>query len=401
MFSHDNRQESIRDNELTKQLPQHAKVSHPTIYEDNRNFTSLVTRPGRPTKLKEWTETDHPPLSIHVTSFTDATLVTLSWSHVFFDALGRQSFLQAWLAVLDGRDDEVPEFTPYEEDPIVSIAEGGRPWEHIHYGHVLTGIWYVLFVICFIYEMVVYKKEAGRTIRFPGSWVDELRNRAMDELREKGVAEKDAFVSHGDVLLAFWCKTTLAAQHIRSGRPLHIINAMNVRGASEHVPLPDKSAYIGNAVLSATSLTDTAELYKLSVGEVAYLVRENLKKQRTPEQIKAMCAWQLENYNKGISSPLPGSWNQILFSWSNWSRAGFFDLDFSAAVTKTGLQMSERNNKVGRPSLVSTVGHADGLSVRNGGPLIGKDANGDWWLDWTMRAEAWPEVEKAFDSLRS
>ncbi|KAK3209909.1 hypothetical protein GRF29_44g1037238 [Pseudopithomyces chartarum] len=277
MFSHDNRQESIRDNELTKRLPQHAKVSHPTIYDDNRNFTSLVTRPGRPTKLKEWTETDHPGLSIHVASFTDATLVTLSWSHVFFDALGRQSFLQAWLAVLDGRDDEVPEFTPYEEDPIVSIAEGGRPWEHIHYGHVLTGIWYVLFVICFIYEMVVYKKEAGRTIRFPGSWVDELRNRAMDELREKGVAEKDAFVSHGDVLLAFWCKTTLAAQHIRSGRPLHIINAMNVRGASEHVPLPDKSAYIGNAVLSATSLTDTAELYKLSVGEVAYLHRDRPK----------------------------------------------------------------------------------------------------------------------------
>lgn len=401
MFSHDNRQESIRENELTKRLPQHAKVSHPTIYEDSGNFTSLVTRSDRPTKMKEWIDRDHPGLSVHVTSFTDATLVTLSWSHVLFDALGRQSFLNAWLAVLDGRDDDVMDFIPYEEDPIVSLAEGGKPWEHIHYGRALAGVWYILFIICFIYEIVVHKKEAGRIIRFPGSWVDDLRNRAMDELRAKGLAEKDVFLSHGDVLLAFWCKTTLSAQHIRSGRPVHIINAMNVRGVSEHIPLPDKSAYIGNAVLSATILTDTAELYNSSVGEVAYLIRENLKKQRTPEQIQAMCAWQLENFNKGASSPMPGSWNQMIFSWSNWSRAGFFDLDFSAAVTKTGLQTRERNNKVGRPSLVFTNGHTDGLSIRNGGPLMGKDANGDWWLVWVMRAEAWPEVEKAFESLRN
>lgn len=381
---------------MAKRLPQDVEVSSPTLYEHGSIFESLVTRPGRPTKLKEWTETDHPGLSLHVTSFTDATFVTLSWCHVFFDALGRQSLFQAWQAVLDGREDEVPECIPYEEDPVVSIAEDANPQDHVLYKRAITGIWVFLFILSFIYEMVVHRKESGRMVRFPGSWVDELRERAMEGLRAKGIPEKDAFLSHGDVLLAFWCKTTMSVQHFRPSQPVHIINAMNVRGISEKVPLPGEKAYIGNAVLSAVTLTDMAEMNRLSVGEFAGRVRKDLKEQRDPRQIKAMVAWLLEYFNKGKGSPLPaGSWNQRIFSWSNWSRAKFYDMDFSSAVTKTGAATGERSTKVGRPSLVINFGHADGLTVRNGGPLIGQDARGDWWINWYLRDEAWAEVERA------
>lgn len=376
-------------------MPGHAEVLRPTLYEDASTFESLVARPGRPTKLAQWIETDHPGLSVHVVSFTDATLVTLSWNHVFFDALGRQSLLQAWQAVLNGRDDEVPDFITYEKDPIVSLAEGGDPRDHVLYGLALTGIWFILFVMSFIYEVVVHSKEAGRIVRFPKAWVDELREQAMAELRAKAVSENDVFLSHGDVLLAFWCKTTLSAQHLRPGQPLHIINAMNIRGASEEIPVPGKTAYIGNAAMSSATLITAAEIERSSVSQLASRIRKDLKRQRAPDQVKSMVAWQLQNYSKRARSPMQGHWNQLMFSWSNWSRAKFFDVDFSSAVIKTGLSSSERSTKVGRPSLIMNGGHTDGISLRNGGPLIGQDANGDWWANWVMRAEAWAAVEEA------
>jgi len=354
-----------------------------------------VTRPGRPTKLEQWIEQGHPGLSVHVVSFTDATLVTLSWNHVFFDALGRQDFLLAWQAVLNGKDDEVLRFIPYEEDPLLSLAEGANPRDHVLYGLALTGIWFVLFVMSFIYEVVVHSKEAGRMVRFPKAWVEDLRENAMAELRTKGVAEKDAFLSHGDVLLAFWAKTTLAAQHLRPSQPLYMINAMNLRGASEEVPVPGKVAYIGNAATGSITISTAAEIERSSVGELASRIREDLKKQRAPDQVKAQVAWQLQCYDKGARAPLAGHWNQLMFSWSNWSRAKFYDVDFSSAVVKTGLSDSERSTKVGQPSLIMNGGHTNGISLRNGGPLIGQDANGDWWANWVMRAEAWPQVEEA------
>ncbi|KAF9698313.1 hypothetical protein EKO04_003352 [Ascochyta lentis] len=378
VWSHDNRQQSITENELARRIPRLVKASRPTLHDDSCIFEDLVTRPGHPTKLIDWTEKDHPALSVHVVSFTDATLITLSWPHVFFDALGRQSLLQAWTAVLDGREEDVPVFVPYKDDPIVAIAEGAKPSDYVLFTSALTGIWFVLFIINFIFEILIHPKEAS-----------------LAELVAKGAREQDVFLSHGDVLLAFWCKTTLAAQHLRPSRPVHIINAMNLRGVSAELPSPDKSAYIGNAVIGALTLTTVAEIEALSMSELASRVREDLKTQKEPRQVKSLVAWTLDRYKSGARLAMVGSWNQIMFSWSNWNRARFYEVDFSSAVVRSGLNGEDRMSKLGRPSFIMNRGHGDGISIRNGGPLIGEDANGDWWVSWPMRAEAWSEVEKA------
>lgn len=74
----------------------------PTLFPGSDVFHELVTALGHATKFSSWTETDLPALCVHVVSFADATLLTLSWSHVFLDAIGRQSLLKAWIAVLNG-----------------------------------------------------------------------------------------------------------------------------------------------------------------------------------------------------------------------------------------------------------------------------------------------------------
>jgi hypothetical protein len=147
--------------------------------------------------------------------------------------------------------------------------------------------------------------------------------------------------------------------------------------------------------MKSVTLTTVGDLEKMSVGELAARVRADLKTQRATKQAKSMVAWQLDCFRKGTRFPTVGSWNQIIFSWSNWSRARFYEVDFSSAVTKRGLDVIDRKTKLGQPGFIMNRGHGDGISTRNGGPLIGQDANGDWWVDWVMRAEAWPEVEKA------
>jgi hypothetical protein len=363
-------------------------------------FHKLVTAPGHATKFSDWTETDLPALSIHAVSFDDATLLTLSWSHVFLDAMGRQSLFKAWTAVLNGREEDVPSFVPLRIDPASRIAEKGDPKLHILYSYVLTGFWFALFVLGHLYELLVHSSEAGRMICCPGPWVENLRQQAIADVLANGHDDPNLFLSHGDVLLAWWAKVSVAASRLSSSQPVTIMNVTNLRGIfPEHLPITEEAAFTGNAASSTYTMTTSGELARISIGDLALRLRQDLQKQRTPEQTRHLVAWQVESRKQYKRMPLIGSWNQIMVNWSNWHRARFYELDFSAAVLRPGKPLDSRANKLGRPSFIMPNGHMEGISLRNAGPLMGRDANGDWWMQFVMRADAWAQVEKHFERL--
>ena len=383
-------------------MPRPSDLKRPSLFPSSDKFHDLVTRPGHTSTFSGWTDSDLPALSVHVVSFDDATLLTISWSHVFLDALGRQSLLQAWTAVLDGREEDVPDFMPFHVDPAREIAQGGDPKKHILYQCALTGIWFALFVAGYLYELIVHSAEAGRMICVPGPWVENLRQQAMADLRASGHGgDENLFLSHGDVLLAWWAKTSVAAQRLGSRQPVNIMNVTNVRGLFPDL-LPAKGAaavYTTNAALTANTLMICGELNGMSVGALALRIRQDLQTQRTPEQVRHFVAWQLESSKKTGRSPLLGSWNQIMLAWSNWHRARLYDVDFSPAVVRTGLPLDSRSNRLGQPSLILVNGHTNGINLRNGGPLIGRDSNGDWWMQTVLRADAWARVNEQFERL--
>ena len=267
------------------------------------------------------------------------------------------------------------------------------------YHYALTGIWFAMFVVGYLYELFVHSAEEGRMICLPGSWVDELRQQAISDVSGD---KEDVFLSHGDVILAWWAKVSVAAQRLGSSQPVNIMNVTNVRGLFPDL-LPDNkgatAVYTTNAALAANTLITCGELNNRSVGALALRIRQDLQTQRTPEQVRHFVAWQLETSQKLGRSPLLGSWNQIVLSWSNWHRARLYDVNFSSAVVKPGLPLETRSNKLGQPSFILPNGHAKGFSLRNGGPLIGRDANGDWWMQTILRAGAWARVEEAVRRL--
>jgi hypothetical protein len=383
-------------------IPRPSGLKRPSLFPYAEHLHDFVTRPGHASTFSDWTDSDLPALSVHVVSFEDATLLTISWSHIFLDALGRQSLLQAWTAVLDGREEDVPAFMPFHVDPAHEIARGGDPKKHILYHYALNGIWFAMFVVGYLYELFVHSAEADRMVCMPGPWVENLRQQALADVHASGRSDqKNLFLSHGDVLLAWWAKTSVAAQRLGSSQPVNIMNVTNVRGLFPDL-LPDKggaAVYTTNATVSSNTLITCGELNSSSVGALALRIRQDLQTQRTPEQIRHLVAWQLESRKEIGRNPLLGSWNQILLAWSNWHRARLYDVDFSPAVVRPGLPLESRSNKLGQPSFILPNAHAKGISMRNAGPLLGRDANGDWWMQTVLRAGAWARVEEQFKRL--
>lgn len=390
----------ISDHPVASRIPTPPKIARPTLFPGSEVFHDLATSPGHATTFSGWTETDLPALSVHMVSFEDATLLTISWSHVFLDAMGRQSLLKAWTAVLNGREDEIPLFVPFHIDPAAAIAQGGEPKAHFFYRYALTGFWFALFVLSYMYELFIHSAQADRMICCPGSWVETLRQQAIADAIAGGHGEEDLFLSHGDVLLAWWSKVLVASQNLSSSQPITIMNVMNVRGLfPDHLPETSEAAYTGNAAISASTFTTGRELTSTSVGKLALRLRQDLQKQRTPDQARHLAAWQRESKKQYGRMPLVGPWNQMTVGWSNWHRARFYDMDFSGAVLRPGTPLEGRANKLGRPSFILSNGHADGFSIRNVGPLVGRDAAGNWWMQSTLRAGAWAQVEKQFEKL--
>jgi hypothetical protein len=52
----------------------------------------------------------------------------------------------------------------------------------------------------------------------------------------------------------------------------------------------------------------------------------------------------------------------------------------------------ERKTPVGRPSYMNYTGRMVGM--RGSGPVLGRDAQGNWWFQWALRKSLWAKVEE-------
>lgn len=82
---------SISEHTLASQLPTAPESPNPALLRVAPDLGSLVSRPGDPRTLDDYLQSERPVLGLHIVSFTDATIVTLSWPHVLFDASTYQS----------------------------------------------------------------------------------------------------------------------------------------------------------------------------------------------------------------------------------------------------------------------------------------------------------------------
>src|SRR5690349_7971628 len=113
----------INEHPLAARLPTASPLNDaPRIFDAPDAFAPLTWGPNLPRSLDDFVLTDHPMLSAHVASFTDATLVSLSWPHIMSDIMGVKNLIDAWALVLAGREDDVLPLCA--QDPMENLGIG-------------------------------------------------------------------------------------------------------------------------------------------------------------------------------------------------------------------------------------------------------------------------------------
>lgn len=349
-----------------------------------------------PRILADWIYSDRPQLHIHAVQFQDATLLTVTCLHTLMDTVGRSALLQAWAAVLDGREDEVPPFDSYERDPLSSL---GRDIPMSHYRHstlLLRGINLIVFGIRYAFELLWFWREEDHAIRLSGRAVNRMRDTARRELAKESDGSVLPFLSEGDALGSWWMKTMVTALRPALNRPIMLMTVFNVVSLFPEWFL-GCGAYISNAIFPSYTILPVHRVFQEPIGVVAMETRRALVEHRTREQVQALAAIQRASFQ--MTAPLFGSSDLLFLVCSNLHKARFFEVDFSAAVVAPGTPLRGRAYGLGRPSYINIIEHSVGYPTRNVLRVIGKDAAGDWWLTLRVRAEAWPVIDRQLAAL--
>jgi hypothetical protein len=109
----------IQDHRLASRLPN--ATDGPSTHLVSEDFRPFIARPNFPT-LDQSIRRNEPQISLHVTSFKDATLVALSWPHVLMDASAGEALLSGWSSVLTGRERDIVVVTGAQDDILLQAA---------------------------------------------------------------------------------------------------------------------------------------------------------------------------------------------------------------------------------------------------------------------------------------
>ncbi|KAI1340082.1 hypothetical protein F5Y15DRAFT_423498 [Xylariaceae sp. FL0016] len=384
------------------------------------DVASLIRRPNGPRTLDDYLYTDAPQLSLHIVSFMDATIVSLSWPHTLLDAMGRKALLDAWIAVLEGRDDDVLPLHGFDKDPLENLGSNAQE-SYILDPFRLSTFQIILFSLRYTWETLIrHRGEETRIFRIPAAYLRSLRDAALATLASEAAIntthdddvganlEKEPgphsnkrnplFLSEGDVLSAYIAR--LALHHLHPTHPDRLVVLMNALGmrsalaSGDDALLPADRAYIGNAVAGAYAHVTVRELCGRPLAHAASRVRRAVVRQGTRAQIEARAAIDRGAAARGEVVAF-GDVGMVPVVVSNWSKARFFDTDFSAAVVRTGAGgggsegAGETGRRLGRPVYIQPSGFVRGLPIRNSFQIVGKDGRGDYWVAGTLRRGLW------------
>ncbi|KAK0634200.1 hypothetical protein B0T14DRAFT_508540 [Immersiella caudata] len=400
-YSRQSHDVNIKDHPLAKRLPE--ATDGPSVQAGPGEFQCFAVPDGAPSTLDDFLYSDVPQLSLHITSFNDATLVGLSWPHTLMDVMGQQALLRSWSLVLAGREDEVPLVLGARDDAICAAAdapveEGEK--EPFRLGEKqLKGLAMLRFGLKFGSDLLWNQVVETRSIFLPKKAVEELRRRAQEDLSVFHRGKEVPFVSEGDVLTA-WATRTLASS-VPQPRPLTVLHALNARfRLSSLLAQQNNGVYIQNmAVAACTFLSHETAIGPL--GPIALENRRHLSEQSTEGQVLA-CLRELRQQAKTTSDPsiVCGEPDAVLVPFTNWTRADIFKtVDFSPAVVRAGDTSPNRTNPRGTVVFHHAGNMRQGPEVRNVFVILGKDHDGNCWMTGILLPRTWARIEEGLKEL--
>jgi hypothetical protein len=356
-----------------------APLDRPSLVGNPEDWTELCCGADSPKSSSDYVCSDRPVTGLRVVSFNNATIINVHWLHIAADAMAFKAILDNWVLVLQGREAEISLLHGFDKDPLREL--GLNPTEPFDLaGSELSKWGTASYALRNGYSIAVAKKEA-RTVCIPVSFLEKLRENALQELRDEG--RKDPFLTDNDVITAWFSR--LAFSHLPAEKPVTIMQAMSIRRALERDLLPPGRSYVSNC-LSYTSVLKTKKEVDQSLGLLAEDIRRGINKHGTREQIEAF--WSMGRKNAWPLGPMPiffGKSNMHHIGFSNWKKVNANLTDLSAVcVTKRDTALY--------PTFVSQV--QGGIAYPDGFIITGQDAQGNYWLEGYRPGGLWAHVEK-------
>ncbi|KAL4812408.1 hypothetical protein BDW67DRAFT_178731 [Aspergillus spinulosporus] len=349
----------------------------------------LIKRCGLPKSADDWTCSDYPALFFEQVDFLDASVILAMYPHHLMDAMGYATFLKSWVAVLHGRETDVLPLVSFSYSPMDALATRTPAERYAWQSHVVRWPGLLWLTIRAFWEAFWGKEE--RVICVPGRVLDAMRDEALKELgvsdssasrpaghdsRLKSEVDKESaqcknprFLSESDVLVAWFTRIAASAARQLTTTQLVLHYAFDIRSFC----VSSDAASLMNSVCGAYTILPIAKVISRPVSYLAAQLRLALDRERTLEQIEAQCAWAK---TAGLLAPV-GSANMFHCIVSNWNKGGYFHLDFSPAVVDDPRELDSSPCERLDPEVI-----------------LGKDSQGNWWMQWVLPAGCWPEIER-------
>lgn len=434
-FSHETLDMDISKHALASRLP--TPTDGGSVQNGADSFEELAAPEDAPRSLDDFLTRDVAQLGLHVISFTDATMVSITWPHTMSDALGLQALVTNWSRVLAGKEDEVVPLLGVEDDPLATVGKGEmhkteEPWALRC--QILGSLGWIRFILTMLWDAICVGQCQQHMIYLPARSMAKLRESAMDDLAatmaagaDGGVVENDwhpqnvpsssssssssrsggvgrPFLTENDVLTAWMTRMAAHSLGPNSTRSIAFLNFFEVRSRLPAVFQPaDRAAYVGNFIFASWAHVGAWDAQEAPLGAVALRYRALLAAQTTEGQIRGLLRTFRERMAAGrrIGTMRP---NSMMVTCTNWTKAKLFDLvDLSPAVVRKGTPFGGAAHKPGRPVYYHAVNLRPLSAVKKGGPpkvgtqmgvnILGKDAGGNYWIMAILPPKSWPRIE--------
>ncbi|KAG8788417.1 hypothetical protein FRC15_004392 [Serendipita sp. 397] len=330
---------------------------------------------GGPRSMKDYLKKDIPLIQLQLTNFEDGCILGLTTPHLLCDGHGNKEIGIALSRLMKGED-----VLPLKEgDPLGRYTHNTEPPKAPSNWKVLGIFQMVVMIACMIWNLISARNVQSRVFYIPASEAKRIKAEAMADLKRERPDDKDAWVSTSDAIGAFLLKNTYAS--CTSQKPLNVVFASNVRNI-----LPDlvPSPYLNNGACAIPTPTmRIADVANKSLGEMAYICRQTIRKWTQPESMEGWLRWRFANAGKPMVFFEPtGAFNVV----TNWREMKLMHIDFSG-----GLPADAAVEKA--HCIYGYAGSFAPWPVQNMFGILHDDPRGGIWVSGVLPQSAWERPE--------
>lgn len=379
----------------------HNSTAGPSIQDIEKGHGPFSMPLGYPTTFDSLVRRGLPQLLLHITSFKDATFVSVVWPHTLTDASGILDMLKNWSLVLAGRETEVQPVLGALDDVLIQALDGEPKEareEMLLNEQQLSGMSMAKWITQYLLHWARSPRLERRTIFMPSEALRRLKAQAQEEISAMPEAEgRKPFASENDVLVAWITQAVAASEPCL--RHMTAAGFLNLRGRVKRLTSQD-GAYIQN-MLTLTNAFFTPELLGGPVGPIAVAHRRHVQAQGTEPQLLSFARAQRQDIDGGrLKLRAYGNATALPILFNNFLRSGFLQAaDFAPAVVRAGEASAQRTNPPGTPTAYGYFVDSPPMDYVLTFFMLGKDHAGNCWFQANLRPRAWAELERRMRKL--